>query len=450
MKRWLLLLPVLALCAAADEQEPRRLNVVIVTADTLRGDMVLDNDEIMTPNLDRLKAEALEFTRAYTPITTTLPAHASLFTSLYARDHQAYDNVSALSERVTTLPEILRDHGWRTGAHINMPWLTSDVSNLPQGIQTTRYTHIRKADRTNPWVEEWLGGAAERDEPFFLWVHYVDNHTPYHAPHSYEDMYYQGGKKGPGARLEEVWDFFPDDHRESDAFLRWVAGVESADYLVGNYKGSVSWVDAHVGLLMHRLRELGLWEDTVFVFTSDHGESLGEHDLWFVHAGLYQSTTHIPMIVRIPGAPSGERVGAVVSLVDLMPTVLSALGLETPEAARGVDLLKLVGKRGGAAYLEHTGRQMEGVVTPRFKYIEHLRTTRIYKGYPMDAGKVELYDLEADPEELRNLAAEHPAVVERLKAEMQALKEGERDFEALDGQIDEEVLKALHAMGYME
>ena len=131
MRKWLLALPLLALCAA-DEAEPRKLNVVVITADTLRGDMVHDNAEIMTPNLDRLRSEGIEYTRAYTPITTTLPAHASLFTSLYPKDHRAYSNVAALSGAVTTLPELLRAQGWKTAAHINMPWLTREVSNLPQ------------------------------------------------------------------------------------------------------------------------------------------------------------------------------------------------------------------------------------------------------------------------------------------------------------------------------
>ena len=405
----------------------------------------------MTPNLDRLMAEGLEFPRAYTPITTTLPAHASLFTSLYPRDHRAYSNVSALSNRVVTLPEVLRDAGYKTAAHVNMPWLTADVSNLPQGIQNVRYTHIRKADKTWPWVSDWLGTAAGQEDPFFLWVHLVDDHTPYHAPYSYEDMYYPGGKKGAGTPMKEIWGLFPPDHRDSEPFLDWVEGVEDADYLVGTYKGSVTWVDAYVGLFMHRLRELGLWEDTLFVFTSDHGESLGEHDLWFVHAGLYENTSRVPLVMRVPGGPAGVRVDTVVSLVDVMPTVLSALGLPAPEEVRGLDLLSLVGSEsGGAAYLEHTGAQLEGVVTSRFKYIEHLKTTRIYSGYPMDAGTVELYDLQQDPGEERNLAVDHPEVVARMRAELERLKAGERGFEEERGDIDDEVLRALHAMGYME
>ena len=446
MRKWLLALPLLALCAA-DEAEPRKLNVVVITADTLRGDMVHDNAEIMTPNLDRLRSEGIEYTRAYTPITTTLPAHASLFTSLHPKDHRAYSNVAALSGAITTLPEILRGQGWKTAAHINMPWLTSEVSNLPQGIQTARYTHIRKADKTNPWVHTWLDGAAGED-PFFLWVHYVDNHTPYHAPVTYGEMY---PHQGSPTKMRDIWGLFPPDHRDSEPFQKWVGDEPDADRFVSDYKGSVSWIDAHVGLLMHQLQQLGEWEDTVFVFTSDHGESLGEHELWFVHAGLYEQTTHIPLIVRVPGGPEGERVETVVSLVDVMPTVLSALGMATPEGARGMDLVPLVGgDAGGSAYLEHTGRQLEGVVTPRFKYIKHRSTNTIYSGYPMTKGTEELYDLEADPGELRNLADDHPEVLETMRAEMERLKSGERGYEAEEGSIDDDVLNALHAMGYME
>lgn len=435
-----------------------RPNIVVITADTLRGDMlgVNGNAFVTTPHLDALAREGVNFRRAYTTITTTLPAHASLFTSLYPRDHKAYDNGSAISDAVNTLPEVLREHGYDTAAHINMPWLKPDVSNVPQGITQIRPgSRIRKADSTNEWVTEWIGDRADDPDPFFLWVHYVDNHTPYHAPKEWETRYFPTGKRGAGqTALKDIWDRFPADHVESESYISWLEGVRSADYVVGTYEGSVSWLDERVGEVIGALDDVGEWDDTIFVFTSDHGESLGEHDLWFVHAGLYESTAHIPLILRAPGAPEGVNFDGIVSLVDVMPSVLRLADLEVPEQARGTDLLPLtIGPLvadGGAAYLEHTGKQLTGVVTSRYKLIEHLRTIGYYKGYPMRKGRIELYDLALDPNETDDIAEANPDLVAELQEVLTRMKAGERNFEALTGNVDDDVKRALEALGYME
>lgn len=431
-------------------------NIVLITADTLRGDMLPmnGNTELYTPHLQRLADQGVNFTRAYTPITTTLPAHASLLSSLYPSDHRAFSNVSAISSRIQTLPEELKSNGYRTAAHINMPWLNPEVSNVPQGIQDIRRgDRVRKADKTLPWVTDYIEGREGKDQPFFLWIHFVDNHTPYHAPAAYDSLYFEGEKGSPGeTSMEEIWHLFPGDHQRSEHFLSWVDGVESADYLTGTYKGSLTWLDQHIGHLLNTLEQTGQWDNTIFVFTADHGESLGEHDLWFVHGGLYEGTTHIPLIVRVPGGPEGESIDRLVSLVDVAPTLLNANHFETPQAMRGQDLLDpSQDKRGGAALLEHTGRQLEGVVTERYKLIVHLKDTRIYAGYPMNKGTVELYDLQEDPRELKNIAADNPELVAQLQGMIPALKEGNlEEYEALSGQIDAEINEQLQALGYFE
>ncbi|MCP4810224.1 MAG: sulfatase-like hydrolase/transferase [Proteobacteria bacterium] len=429
-----------------DAKDTNSLNVLVITADTLRAEAV---ESTYTPNLDRLAQEGARFDRAYTAITTTLPSHASIFSSLYPQDHRAYSNVSAISSRVTMLPEILKPMGWRTGAHINMPWLNPDVSNVPQGFQDIRRgDHVRKADKTNPWVRDWLQKRSEVDQPWMLWVHYVDNHTPYHAPGPYEGMYPQE----PSTKLADIWSTFPPDHQESEYFIDWLDGVEHADEVVGDYYGSVTWVDQHVGQIIWDLQQSGEWEDTLIVFTADHGESMGEHDLWFVHAGLYEQTVRVPLIVRVPGSKA-HTVDTVVSTVDIVPTILGQIGLPAPDEARGEDLWPLVESGvsgGGAAYLEHTGKQLEGVVTSDWKYVAHRKTNRIYSGYPMNEGTEELYDLSKDPEEQRNLASEHPEKITELIETMDRLKSGDRGFEELQGQVDEDVRETLRALGYMD
>ncbi len=459
MKRWLLglcgvALGLLVLPEAGEADDQKDYNIVLITADTLRGDMTGPGGsaEVYTPHLDRIAAEGVRFTRAYTTITTTLPAHASLMSSLYPKDHRAYSNVSKLSNRIVTLAEVLGPLGWRTGAHINMPWLNPDTGNVSQGFQDIRRgDHIRKADKTNPWAENWIRKQSERDGPFLLWLHYVDNHTPYHAPGPYSDMYFEGGKGAPGeTSLASIWDTFPPDHRESEAFLSWLDGVNSADFVVGTYKGSVTWLDQHIALLRRSLEESGQWDETIFVFTADHGESLGEHDLWFVHAGLYEPTVRVPLVMRFPEGPRGRKVDTVVSLVDVMPTLLGRIGAPTPQEARGRDLWPLIegADLEGAALLEHTGQQLQGVVTQRWKYIEHRKTNRIYASYPMNEGTQELYDLVEDPGELKDLSGSMPDKVVELQGLMARLEEGERSFEEGKAEVSDEMQRQLEALGY--
>jgi arylsulfatase len=441
-------------------EEVRRWNVVLITADTLRGDMleVNGNTEVRSPRLTALAQEGVNFRRAYANITTTTPAHASIFSSLYPQDHRAYGNQDRLSDEIVMLPEVLKEAGWHTAAYLNMPWLNREVSNIPQGIdEIDPGNRIRKADATNRWVLDFFDRRKDADQPFYLWIQYVDNHTPYHAPGKYDRMYYpedRDPRAGERGSLQEIWPRFPIDLRDNEFVERWLRGITDKDYIIGHYKGSVTWIDEKVGELIDRLKENGQWENTLFVFTSDHGESLGEHDIWFSHGGLYEVTTRIPLIVRAPVGPRDRHLDAIASQVDIMPTILSMLGLDVPEQARGHDLWSAArGETSGpmAAFLEHTGRQLTGVVTPQFKYIKHLRTRRdIYPGYPIVRGTVELYDLEKDPDELQNLAESMPEVVERLERLHAELAAGERAFVAEQAEIDEETEEALRALGYIQ
>ncbi len=436
---------------------PRRLNVVIVTADTLRGDRLGVNGHpfVRTPNIDALAKEGINFRRAYTNITTTTPSHATLFTSLYPHDHKAYDNVSKISDAIETLPELLARKGWHTAGIVNMPWLNPEVSGVSQGIEELqRGDHVRKAEKTTAWALEFIDRRKGTEDPFYLWVHYVDNHTPYHAPGRYGRLYYpkdrdpRAGEKGS---LQEIWPLFPADHRDNPYFHRWLGGITDKDWVIAQYDGSVTYVDHHVGRLVKKLKDAGLWQDTIFVFTSDHGESLGEHALWFCHGGLFEPTAHIPLVMHIPGHAPAES-EAIVDLVDVMPTILAVLGLPIPEGLRGENLLPVVasGRKGGAALLEHTGRQLVGVVTPKWKYVRHRKTRTYYPGYDIRRGRIELYDLENDPGETHNLAEARPEKVRELEALLRELRKGKKPFQRAAAKIDADTEEALRALGYIQ
>ncbi len=453
---FLLVATVLSATAQAGE---KKLNVIIITADTLRGDMLgcNGNKEVKTPALDALAAESVNFTHAYTNITTTTPSHATIFTSLYPRDHKAYSNTARISSKIRTMDEIMKAAGWHTAAIVNMPWLNPEMSNILQATEElARCKHVRKAEKTNPWVLDFLDRQGKSSKPFYLWVHYTDNHTPYHAPGKYATMYYPKGKDpraGKSGSLQKVWKWFPVHHQNEPSFKRWLKGITDVQYVIALNKGSVSWLDLHVGKLIQRLKRDGLWDNTLLVFTADHGESLGEHKIWFSHSGLYQPTVHVPLIIHMPGGPAHKTVNSLVQLADLMPTILSRLGLKIPSHARGRDIWPLIESDagGGAVFLEHAGRQLTGIVTPRYKYIKHLKNKSYNPGYILHKGKEELYDLQKDPGEQHDISSAKPKILKEMRAMWKRLRDRRgKDFKGASAKVDDQTEEMLRSLGYTQ
>jgi len=462
--RWAGLASVAVIASSAPALEaravtPRKHNVVIITADAMRSDLlgVNGNREVKTPRLDALAAEGVNFTRAYTSVTTTTPSHASLFSSLYALDHKAYSNTGRVSDSIDMLPERLRDAGWHTAAIVNMRWLNPEISNIPQGVEElARCKRTRKAERTNRWVLDFLDRRKGEAEPFYLWIHYIDTHTPYHAPGELGRRYYPQGRdpRAPAFKsMAAVWPLLPKEQRENEYTKRWLGGITDADYIVASYKGSASLIDARVGDVIDRLKKNGQWDDTLFVFTADHGEAMGEHKVWFDHGGLFEVTARVPLIIRAPGGPSGLQSALVAQHVDVAPTVLARLGMAPLTKARGQDLWPLVQAASPperAALIEHAGNNQIALVTPRYKYIRHLKTKWTFPGYPFKKGREELYDLAEDPAELKDLAAAKPELLAELRALLDRTKAGQAGFQGGEAKVDDKTLEQLRSLGYIQ
>lgn len=439
--------------ARADEP----LNLVIITADTLRADFIGPNGnrEVKTPVLDALATDSVTFTRAYTNITTTTPAHASLFTSLYPHEHGAYSNEERIQSSHQTLHEVLRERGYHTAAIVNFPWLNPEVSNVLQGVDELARCHtVRKADATNSWVMSFIGRAKSAAKPFFLWIQYIDNHTPYHAPGKFEQMYYppdRNPRSPEFTSMARAKPLFPLNHMTEPAFARWIGDITDTEYFTALNKGSVSWIDAQIGEVIQHLKRWDLWDRTLFVLLSDHGESLGEHQIFYSHTGIYEVTARVALIVRMPGGPRGQTVPRLVQLTDVMPTVLARLGIETPPESRGQDIWPLLGSKGPderALLLEHAGQRLIGVVTARHKYILHLKSQGIVPGYQQKRGREELYDLEVDPGEQNDLGPMKPPVLAELRALLERLRGETVSTESEPALVDVQTKEMLRSLGY--
>ncbi len=413
-----------ALAAGCGLGAPRP-NVLLVTLDTTRADRIgaYGRARAGTPALDALAAEGIRFERAYTAIPLTLPSHATILTGLYPPAHGVRDNgLFVLSPEVTTLAEILAARGWATGAAIGgFPLLAR--FGLAQGFARyddrlrrkdedylgrqprppSLYFEERPASEVNaailPWLEEHRGG------PFFAWIHYYDAHRPWDPPDSYAAL-------------------FADDP----------------------YQGEIAFADAMLGLVLERLRAWGVYERTLVVVVGDHGEGLGEHDEDTHSMLLYDSTLRVPLILKPPGGVRPQVVSDRVATADVLPTILDFLGLEPPAATDGESL------RGYAS----------GGVAPsnRALYAETL-SPRLSQGWGelrallheewkyVHGPRPELFDLEADPRELRSLAAERADVARRMRPELESLLGAMASAAAEPVPADAQTREQLRALGYL-
>ena len=391
-------------------------NVVLISLDTCRADYLscYGFERKTTPNIDELAAEGIMYTHAISPIGLTLPAHSSVLTGTYPPFHRVHDNLGTrLGDSSVTVAEVLSEAGFRTGAIVSTFVLDSqfgtyqgfdsydDDFEVPIGITDS---FERRGDETTDHALEYL--EEHQEERFFLFLHYYDAHTPY-------------------IPLEPFASEYADDL----------------------YAGEVAFTDHCVGRVVKKLKELDLYENTLFVIMGDHGESLGEHGQLEHGYFVYQADLHVPLIMRGPGMAGGVKVDEVASLVDIMPTILGYLEIEAPKEVQGRDLSAGGQEAGGGeerqVYCEamtatkYGCNPLLGLVGNKWKYIE--------------TKEAELYDLEGDGGELNNGLVADPEMgrymSERLAEMTSRLVLGQLGDEQMV--MDEESLKRLESLGYV-
>jgi arylsulfatase A-like enzyme len=387
------------------------VNVLWVVLDALRADRLgcYGYGRPTSPNLDRFAGEAVRFTQCISPHIPTHPAHTTMFSGrdVFAHGVVAQGGRAEPPPDLALLPGLLRERGYFTAAADNIGrWVAPAFEAYEE---TPRWDH----DGSRPWrVGEEVTAAGlrllerARDDarPFFLFLHYWDPHTPYLPPPPFHRMFYDGDERDPASRsMDDVWrsPWF------ANYFAEWLPGVTDRAYVLAEYDASVAYADACLGRVLDRLRELGLWDDTLIVVCADHGEELDDHGCWFDHHGLYDTNVRVPLLLRHPdGRGAGRTRDDMVTLLDLAPTVLDALGLGSEPPGHPPS--------GGVYLTECTWMRKRGWRTPRWKLIRALEPD-IY-GFP----PIELYDLMNDPAEQRSLAEARPDVVGELTAAMDA------------------------------
>jgi len=449
-----------ALFAAGRSSAPP--SMVFVLVDTLRADYVgaygFEGD--VSPHLDRVARESIVFDNAFSQAPWTKPSIASLFTSLYPEQHGVIAHLgrygvaggegpgaSALPSRATTLAEILRRAGYATAAFVANPWIQRSLG-FAQGFDVFDARDVGNevpASRLFGKALAWLA-RRDRSRPFFLYLHLMDVHGPYEAPRADYDLLRGSPGLGPPRPLTagEVARRMPYLMRgggpPGDPATReaWRAA----------YAAGVRVLDRQLGGFVDELSRDGVLDHAVLVIASDHGEELVDHGGWGHGGSVYDEQIRVPLMIRLPrGLGGGRRVERVVSLIDLMPTLLGMAGAPSPPGIAGHDLGAVLagGDRDGpgAAYAS-------GV-----KWRPDVMAVRTREGKLIRAGSgaTVVFDLAADPGERRA----SPGVSAPRAAELAALLDAHRaalaagpSLRRRTGAMAPGTRDKLRALGYLD
>ncbi|UCF43534.1 MAG: sulfatase [Planctomycetota bacterium] len=398
-------------------------NILLISIDTCRPDHLscYGYPRQTTPNIDQLARESVLFKNAISPVPITFPAHCSMLIGTIPPHHGVHGNIGwQLDKSNLTLAEILHSKGYTTGAIVSS-FVMDARFGLDQGFEvyddfyddfrapkgSGRDSNERKAEHASRAASSWL--EEYQNEPFFLFLHYYDPHFPYDPPEPFASA-------------------FADDL----------------------YAGEIAYTDKCIGQVIKKLKELDLYDSTLLIITTDHGESRDEHGEFSHGYFIYHSTLEVALIIKVPGRPKGKKVDGVVGLVDIVPTICGMLGVTPPSPVHGRDLSPFLTKKRKIkkderyVYCESLTSQrygcnpLLGLVSDHWKYIQ--------------APRQELYDLNKDPNESQNLADENPAVTRLMRNNLKFALEDNVLTNRPDSRsvLDSESRKRLESLGYVD
>jgi arylsulfatase A-like enzyme len=425
--------------------EPR--TVLLVTSDTHRADALgattpdAAQRTVSTPNLDALAARGVMFEDCWSTTNVTLPSHAAIMTGTSPRDIGVFDNYTRLSREALTLSEEFQAAGFATYAVVSAPHLADVASGLGQGFDrmcAPFNVNKRRSEESISRLRAWIDDAEGQD--LFVWLHVFDAHTPYEPPADFERLYYPGDRDAFDPSL-------PEPQVPSHFRTNLPEGVRDLGLLSARYLGEVSSLDQQLA----RVLDLPRIARGIVAVTADHGESLGEHGIFWEHEGLYPQSIHVPLILSWPGAPAGRRVPEPVSHLDLGRTLLSLAGVES-EQFPGASLIETERSQGAARFAMGSGADRASITQDGWHLILGLQSTLVTEGAlrrPIPPHRVELYDLTADPGCLVDLSGSEIDRAAELRAALCRWLDGSRPTGwALPGAEDPELRARLAQLGY--
>lgn len=399
-------------------------NIVLIGIDSLLADRMscYGHKRLTTPHIDRFAQGGTLFERYYSPHIPTTSGYANMLTGMdvFSTQVVALRHKGPMRPEIATLPEILRGVGYTStsvGFEGNPASRGFDTYLNFSGWGPGEDGRSHKAENLNAVTLPELDRLVKQKEPFLLFLRHMDPHSPYLPPGPFERIFYHGNECDPKNKsMEPVMAFKPF----RDYFAEWMpAGITDKEYMIAQYDGAVAYMDAAIQSIFTALETHGIVDETLVAITSDHGETLYDHDCYFDHHGIYDVTLHVPLILHYPGrVPAGKRVAGYAQHYDLVPTLLELTGIETDITFDGASLVpmmrdQVVSHRSEFYITECTWMRKHGWRTPEWKLIIALEPDFHFKP------AVELYNLVEDPGELNNLAEAEPGVVDLLRGRME-------------------------------
>lgn len=412
--------------------------VVVVSIDTLRRDHVslYGYPRRTTPGLEALATESVVFDDAVSTASWTLPAHASLLTSTYPSVHGAVNLNVGLSPAWPSVATLLQEAEFTTQAFVTHVYLSTEYG-FGEGFDRHVYLPETRAEEVTNRAIRFLRAMGDRE--FFLFVHYYDPHWHYDPPAPYDktfDPSYDGDTSG-------VWWDFKELDRDS---------IDPRDlhHIEALYDGEILYTDRHLERLMRAMKELDIFDKSLIVVTSDHGEEFLEHGSWEHQKTLYEEQLRVPLIIKFPdGEGAGRRVSEQVSLLDIAPTIADVMGLSVPATFRGVSLRgEVLENRALWSETEHT---IDG--THKLSLRRGSSAGKAIFSVRDDGVDVELFDLGEDPNELEAVTDDdmRQRVEQQLRdylAGVAVAREGKTDTPNVE--LDPQDRERLRALGYIQ
>ena len=413
------------------------MNVVLIAIDSLRADHLgcYGYDLPTSPHMDALAAQSVVFERAFAPGIPTTPSFTTLMTGLHPYRHGILAHLTdrRLKPHILTLAQMAHRAGYATAGIDNLAvqgngrgsWMARGFDYYsaflfkPFSAQCEELTN-----RALSFIDDFVG------QPFFLFAHLWDPHTPYGPPPPFDTMHYHRGRNR--FSVEEIRKIAPDYY---DAFIgdMKLQKPDDYDWIMAQYDGEISYVDTQIARLVEHLKAKNLWDETIFVLMSDHGEAFGEGGFHFDHHGLYDAVTRVALTMRVPQiAPS--RSAALVSVEDIFPTLCELASWPLPEyemtSRSFAPALKGGAARDEIFAVEATRQASLALRTEKWKLIQPILQDKNgaampdFHGNPRETAPL-LFDLENDPNETQNVAEKNPKVRAEMASRLNQWRENE-------------------------
>jgi len=449
--RWILLIIVLMLLLAggvayfligsSPAENRKKPNIVLIITDALRKDHLgcYGYDRRTSPNIDRLAENGIKFTHCFSQAPWTTPSVGSLMASKYPSQLEIKDLGNRLKDEFILLPEVLQTQGYATGAVISHSFLNTRW-NFNQGFDYFNEDNVfQRTGISSPGVTQRAIEFIDRnkDEPFFLFLHYFDTHYNFHL---HEDFDFTGTSDYKGSITEGM-----DLH-----LLRYQSdSLTEADItrLKSFYDSEIAFTDQHIGYVLDHLKQLGLYDNAVIIFTADHGEEFLERG-WLGHTKtLFNELTNVPLIIKYPGMLKGSITDEPAGLIDLYPTLMDYLDITPHAKLTGRSILKRTRSRGTSRFpvFSETSRlkDLRSIVQNKIKLILNLETSRY-----------QMYDLSTDPREENDLVKTlnmkykqaYVSLRDKLNQWMERVEKGQSGSENIE--IPDDLKKHLNSIGY--